>query len=210
MTDNHVSDHTDDPAAQHAWERSVTARDAPAARPGVTFTTEEDVVIVVHPGFDTLDAIGPHYFLASMLGATVHVATTGATRTAAISAGGLAVMPTTALDDAPPAPTVLLVPGGDTGVLLADAAAMSAIRRSGHGCERVHRSGRAWRTGTARRRRATSHWSVRHLLSGYGATPVDERVVEDGNVMTAAGATSGMDLALRLVGRLRDDDARFL
>lgn len=51
-----------DPAAQAAWDHSMAAHDALAARPGVTFTASEDVVIVLHPGFDTLDAIGPHYF----------------------------------------------------------------------------------------------------------------------------------------------------
>ena len=43
---------------------------------------DEEIVIVLHPGFDTLDAIGPHYFLSSMLGATIHIATTEQCRSA--------------------------------------------------------------------------------------------------------------------------------
>jgi cyclohexyl-isocyanide hydratase len=132
-----------------------------------------------------------------------------------MSAGGVPVVPTTTLQHAPEAPAVLLVPGGDTGVLLADEAAMEAVVRLGRSagtvasvCTGAIALGAA---GLLDGRRATSHWSVRHLLTGYGATPVEARVVADGNVFTAAGVTAGMDLALRLVARLRGDDyARFL
>nr|WP_269330308.1 DJ-1/PfpI family protein [Kineosporia babensis] len=204
-----------DAAAQEAFDRSVAAHEALAARPGVTFTADEDVVIVLHPGFDTLDAIGPHYFLASMVGATIHLATTRAANEPVLSAGGLPITPTTTLQDAPASPTVLLVPGGDTAVLLKDHAAMESIRNLGHSagtvasvCTGAIALGAA---GLLKGRRATSHWSVRHLLAGYGAIPVDERVVIDGNVATAAGVTAGMDLALTLAAQLRGDDyARFL
>lgn len=221
MTDDHTHlEHMNaepplNPAARQAWDRSVAAHDALAALPGVTFSSDEDVVIVLHPGFDTLDAVGPHYFLASMIGATVHLATTGSLHQPVMSAGGLPLTATTTLDDAPPAPAVLLVPGGDTGVLLADHAAMAAIRRLGEGAGTVTSvctgSIALGAAGLLQGRQATSHWSVRHLLTGYGATPVDERVVTDGHVMTAAGVTAGMDLALALVARLRGDNyARFL
>lgn len=170
---------------------------------------------MLYPGFDTLDVMGPHYFLASMLGATVHLATTGRAGEPVVSAGGIPLIPTTTLNDAPSSATVLLVPGGDTAVLLADEAAMAAIRHLAATantvasvCTGAIALGAA---GLLVGRRATSHWSVRHLLAGYGATAVDERVVTDGNVMTAAGVTAGMDLALRLVAELRGDDyARFL
>ncbi len=206
---------TPDAAAQSARKRSSAAHDALAARPGVTFSASEDIVIVLYPGFDTLDALGPHYFLASMIGATIHLATTGAAREPVTSAGGLSLTPTTTLQDAPQAPTVLLVPGGDTGALLTDPPAMTAIRRLGQAAETVASvctgAIALGAAGLLDGRHATTHWSVRHLLAGYGAIAVDERVAADGNVLTAAGVTAGMDLALRLVARLRGDDyARFL
>lgn len=214
-TCDHLAGRPDDPAARAAWERSVQAHDTLAALAGVTLTAEEDIVIVLHPGFDTLDVIGPHYFLASMLGAKVHLATTGKLEEPVTSAGGLKLIPTTTLEDAPTSPTVLLVPGGDTPVLLADEVAMAAIRRIADGadivtsvCTGAIALGAA---GLLDGRRATTHWSMHHLLASYGAKPVDERVVMDGNLMTAAGVTAGMDLALRLVARLRGDEyARFL
>jgi transcriptional regulator GlxA family with amidase domain len=49
--------------------------------------------------------------------------------------------------------------------------------------------------------RATSHWLFHDRLRGLGAEPVAERVVIDGNGITAAGVSSGIDMALHLVGR---------
>jgi cyclohexyl-isocyanide hydratase len=55
-------------------------------------------------------------------------------------------------------------------------------------------------------KRATTHWTAIHLLHHFGAIPVDQRVVEDGNLLCAAGVTAGIDGALRLAARLRGDD----
>lgn len=56
-------------------------------------------------------------------------------------------------------------------------------------------------------RRATTHWASFHLLPYFGAIPVDERVVVDGDWVFAAGVTAGIDGALRLVAELRGDAA---
>jgi cyclohexyl-isocyanide hydratase len=52
-------------------------------------------------------------------------------------------------------------------------------------------------------RRATTHWASFHLLPLFGATPVNARVVKDGNWIFAAGVTAGIDGALRLAADLR-------
>jgi cyclohexyl-isocyanide hydratase len=57
--------------------------------------------------------------------------------------------------------------------------------------------------GLLKRRRATTHWSARHLLRYFGAIPVSERVVADGNMVFAAGVTAGIDGALRVAADLR-------
>ena len=54
--------------------------------------------------------------------------------------------------------------------------------------------------------RATSHWLSLERLREYGASPTGERVVEQGRVITAAGVSSGLDMALVLVGRIAGDD----
>jgi hypothetical protein len=53
---------------------------------------------------------------------------------------------------------------------------------------------------------ATSHFAVTHRLAAFGATPAHQRVVEQpqAHIMTAAGVSSGLDMALRLVELLSD------
>ena len=56
---------------------------------------------------------------------------------------------------------------------------------------------------------ATTHWGAREVLAQHGATPIDDRVVEhlDRRIITAAGVSSGIDMALRLVELLVDRTA---
>jgi transcriptional regulator GlxA family with amidase domain len=51
-------------------------------------------------------------------------------------------------------------------------------------------------------RKATTHWSFLDVLGRLGATPTRERWVEDGNAITAAGVSAGIDMGLALVARL--------
>jgi cyclohexyl-isocyanide hydratase len=60
--------------------------------------------------------------------------------------------------------------------------------------------------GLLKGKRATTHWASFHLLPYFGAIPVNERVVVDGNLVFAAGVTSGIDGALRVAANLRGDD----
>ena len=50
--------------------------------------------------------------------------------------------------------------------------------------------------GLLKGKRAATHWMSREMLSTFGATPVAERVVIDGNVITGGGVTAGIDFAL--------------
>lgn len=115
--------------------------------------------------------------------------------------------------DAVPEPDVLLVPGGDIGTVrtmddptvinyLRNASAASVITASV--CTGSLLLGAA---GLLDGRRATSHWMFRHLLPKFGATPVDARWVDDGSIVTAAGVSAGIDLALALVERLASRQA---
>lgn len=203
----------DDHAKRDAIDRSIAAHHALAALPGVRFATDQTIVIVLHPGFELLDVVGPFHFLTAT-GATVHLSTTGDTLDPVPSGSGVTLTPSLRLSEIPASVAVLLVPGGDTGILLRDANAIAELRRLGAGAEYVTSvcsgSIALAAAGLLEGRRATSHWSVRHLLAGYGAVEVDERVVEDGNRLTAAGVTAGMDLGIRIVAYLCGGDmARF-
>jgi putative intracellular protease/amidase len=53
---------------------------------------------------------------------------------------------------------------------------------------------------------ATTHWASRELLERYGARYVEERVVQQGKIITSAGVSSGIDMALTLVAKMAGDD----
>ena len=55
-------------------------------------------------------------------------------------------------------------------------------------------------------KRATTHWAYLERLREFGAEPVAERVVEDGKVITAAGVSAGIDMALTLAARIAGDE----
>jgi transcriptional regulator GlxA family with amidase domain len=55
-------------------------------------------------------------------------------------------------------------------------------------------------------KRATSHWAYREQLRSFGAEPVAERVVVDGKIVTGAGVSAGIDMALRLTALATADD----
>jgi putative intracellular protease/amidase len=52
---------------------------------------------------------------------------------------------------------------------------------------------------------ATTHWASLHVLEQLGAKPTSRRVVEQGKIVTAAGVSSGIDMALRLAGYIAGD-----
>jgi cyclohexyl-isocyanide hydratase len=57
------------------------------------------------------------------------------------------------------------------------------------------------RPGYSKAKRAATHWMSRDMLSSFGATPVNERVVTDGNVITGGGVTAGIDFALTVAAQ---------
>ena len=60
--------------------------------------------------------------------------------------------------------------------------------------------------GLLQGRRATCHWAALEYLPLMGAVPVDEKVVVDGNIVTGAGVTSGIDFALKLAAILEGEE----
>ncbi|MEM6499556.1 MAG: DJ-1/PfpI family protein, partial [Pseudomonadota bacterium] len=56
--------------------------------------------------------------------------------------------------------------------------------------------------GLLQGKKAATHWMSREMLSSFGATPVAERVVVDGNVITGGGVTAGIDFALTVAAEV--------
>jgi cyclohexyl-isocyanide hydratase len=170
---------------------------------------QEQVGMLLYPGFTALDLVGPHYFFACMFGATVHLITTEADLTPVKSDLGLSIAPTTTMANAPKTLDIIFTPGGTEGTL-------GVMRRADCIDWLKDRATRAKyitsvctgsmilaKAGLLKGKRATSHWVTRDALADFGATPVNQRVVRDGNVLTGAGVSSGLDFAIALVEIVR-------
>src|SRR4051812_22527464 len=168
-----------------------------------------DIAIPIYEDFTALDAVGPYEVLSRLPGARVVflAAEPGPVRT---DNGMLRVVAEAALEDLP-APEVLVVPGGVSSDRFADDERyVSWIRRA-------HETSR-WTTsvcsgaillaaaGVLDGVEATTHWLDRDGLAARGGIPVPDRVVERGKVITAAGVSSGIDMALTLAARIAGDD----
>ncbi|OJH39483.1 DJ-1/PfpI family protein [Cystobacter ferrugineus] len=169
---------------------------------------EEQIAMLLYPGFTALDFVGPHHFLAGM-GAQVHLVTNQPDLRPVPSDLGLAIQPTVTMADCPTHLTVLFTPGGTSGTLAAarDRATIDFMRdrasRATYVTSVCTGSLILGVAGALRGRRATSHWSVVPLLSQFGATPERHRVVRDGNVITGAGVSAGIDFGITLVEEIR-------
>lgn len=196
------------PAAQ-ATSMQDHSMDAMARVFGPGLMGKEQVAMLLYPQFTALDLVGPHYFFACMFGAKVHLVTTEKDLSPVMSDLGLAISPTMTMADAPKDLDVLFIPGGTQGTL----SIMGREDTIGWVQDRASRAKHVTsvctgsmvlaKAGLLTGRRATSHWVTRETLADFGAIPVNERVVKDGNILTGAGVSSGLDFALALVEMLR-------
>jgi putative intracellular protease/amidase len=167
-----------------------------------------NIAIPIYDRFTALDAVGPYEVLSRLPGATVHFLAKqpGPQRT---ETRMLLLSADRAFDELP-TPEVIVVPGGyGTRQLLSDETILGWLRAA-------HESSQ-WTTsvctgalllgaaGILDGLEATTHWLELETLRAYGATPVTRRVVEQGKVITAAGVSSGIDMALTLAARIAGD-----
>jgi putative intracellular protease/amidase len=159
------------------------------------------IVIPLFERFTALDAVGPYEVLSRLPGAEVAFV---ATETGPVRAdtGMLALTADGRLDDVNSC-DVLVVPGGPgTRSLMHEPGLTGWIRR-------VHET-TLWTTsvctgslllggaGVLEGLDATTHWSATDLLESFGARYTEQRVVQQGKIVTSAGVSSGIDMALTL------------
>jgi cyclohexyl-isocyanide hydratase len=162
----------------------------------------------VFEGLDQIDLTGPFEVLARIPNSTYRIY--GKTLEGVRDLRGLKLSADAVLKDAPRL-DVLHVPGGyGQEALMEDEEVISWVKQQAAGaacvfsvCTGALICGAA---GLLKGRRATTHWTAFELLPIFGAIPVNERVVEDGNMVFAAGVTSGIDGALRVAAKLRGDE----
>jgi transcriptional regulator GlxA family with amidase domain len=167
------------------------------------------IAIPIFDRITALDAVGPYEVVSRIPGARVAfvAAEPGAYRT---ENAMLALVADLALEELP-RPDVLIIPGGfGTRALLDDERMLAWIREA-------HEHS-MWTTsvctgalllaaaGLLDGLEATTHWTAFDLLAQLGARPVSERVVERGRIVTAAGVSAGIDMALILAARIAGDE----
>jgi transcriptional regulator GlxA family with amidase domain len=164
-----------------------------------------NIAIPIFDRLTALDAVGPYEVLSRLPGATVHFVATsdGPKRT---ENSMLALVADRTLSDLPD-PEVIVFPGGyGTRALMSDETMLGWLRTA--------HAGSRWTTsvctgalvlaaaGILDGLEATTHWLALDMLASYGAVPVSRRVVQQGKVITAAGVSSGIDMALLLAERI--------
>lgn len=162
---------------------------------------------LIFPRMDQIDFTGPFEVLSRIPNSTIHVV--AKTKSPIRDIQGLILTPEWSIAEAPEF-DVLLVPGGyGQQALMDDEEVLSLIRHHFAAgrllfsvCTGALLCGAA---GILRGLQATTHWAAWNLLPYYGAVPVRSRVVVDGNLVTAAGVTAGLDGALVVASLLRGD-----
>lgn len=160
--------------------------------------------MVLFPGLTQLDLTGAYEVLARM--PDTHVCLVASTLEPVKSEWGLTILPNTTFAEAPSL-DVLCVPGGwGVDSHLDDDELLAFLRSRGEHaryltsvCSGALLLGAA---GLLRGYQATTHWMSLDLLPLLGAEPVRHRVVRDGNRITGAGVTAGIDFGLTLAAEL--------
>jgi cyclohexyl-isocyanide hydratase len=159
--------------------------------------------MLVFPNLTQLDLTGPYEVLSRLPGAETLLLwkNLAPVRTE----HGLTILPMATFADCPPLDLVFVPGGPGINPLLEDQEALDFLRRAAAARYIVSVCTGALVLGAAgllRGRRAATHWMSRDMLPAFGAEPVTERVVVDGNVFTGGGVTAGIDVALHVAAEI--------
>ena len=168
------------------------------------------IAIVLYPGFTALDFIGPYEVLRWLPGAEVRFLWHQPGPITADS-GALIVGATHSFDETP-RPDIILVPRGMTTMEHARDETLLRWLTNAHPTATWTASVCSGSVilaaaGLLKGKRATSHWAALTALKAFGVTAVDdERVVHEGDIVTSAGVSAGIDLALWLAAEIAGDE----
>jgi cyclohexyl-isocyanide hydratase len=166
------------------------------------------VGFLLFPDITQLDMTGPYEVLTKLPGAEVHLVwkTAGPVR----AGGGMQILPTTTYDACPQLDLVCVPGGAGMNPLLEDEETLAFLRRQAAGAKYVTSvctgSLVLGAAGLLKGRRAATHWMSMDMLREFGAVPVQERVVVDGNVITGGGVTAGIDFGLTVAAEVAGAD----
>ena len=168
-----------------------------------------NVGFVIFPDLTQLDFTGPQQVLARLPDSAMHIV--AKTLDPVPSDSGHSLVPTHMFANCPPL-DLMCVPGGFGGVIQAmgDRDLIEFVQRQARTakyvtsvCTGAFILGAA---GLLKGRRATTHWGYAELLPLVGAKYEKQRVVRDGNLITAGGVTSGIDFGLTVVANIAGEE----
>ena len=164
--------------------------------------------ILCFPNVQQLDLTGPYEVFASAQHTQVDLV--WKSKAPVRSSTGLWLTPDVTFDDAPEYDLICVPGGGGVNPLLTDEEVLDFVRVQAKTarfvtsvCTGALVLGRA---GLLAGKRAATHWNAMDLMDRFGAVAVYERVVRDGNIITAGGVTSGIDFGLAVIAELMGQD----
>lgn len=169
---------------------------------------ERLIGMLIFPRLTQLDMTGPYEVLARLPNTKVHLV--AHSMSPVTTDRGMQIVPTVTFAECPQL-DIVMVPGGPgQQELMEDETVLAFLRKQAAGAKYVTSvctgSLVLGAAGLLKGRRATSHWAALEHLKPLGATPVSEKVVTDGNIITGAGVTSGIDFALAVAAKLEGED----
>jgi transcriptional regulator GlxA family with amidase domain len=166
------------------------------------------VAHVLYPDFTALDVIGPYEIISRWPDAELHflASSLDPVRTD----GGLAMIPT----DTPESlrdPDLIVVPGsGNPLPVLEDRVLIDWLQEAAPGCKWTASvctgAGLYAAAGLLDGKKTSTHWGFRDVVRAYGVEVVEDRVVWEGNHVSCAGVSAGIDMALTLTERVHGRD----
>ncbi len=156
--------------------------------------------LLLFPEITQLDMTGPYEVFTKFPGAEVHLVWKSLEPVTVN--GGMRILPTTTFEACPQLDLVCVPGGGGMNPLLNDAETLAFLKRQAAAARYVTSvctgSLVLGAAGLLKGKRAATHWMSLEMLADFGAIPVAERVVVDGNVYTGGGVTAGIDFALKV------------
>ena len=170
---------------------------------------ERLIGMLIFPQLTQLDMTGPYEVLARL--PNTKVLLVAHTMAPVTTDRGMQIVPSTTIAECPQLDLVMVPGGPGQQQLMEDAVVIEFLQRQARGAKYVTSvctgSLVLGAAGLLKGKRATSHWAAIDHLKLLGAIPVSEKVVIDGNVITGAGVTSGIDFALTVAATLEGEEA---
>ena len=190
-----------DPSADPKAESNAAAQRNPNAA---------EILMLVYPKFTALDLVGPQHVF-SLLGPEFKTHLVWKDTKEVVSDTGIPIRPTRTFAECVKDPVVIFVPGGTDGTIAAmeDKEVREFLASRGAKATYVTSvctgSLVLGAAGLLKGYKAASHWLALDSLKLFGAEPVADRVVVDRNRVTGAGVTAGIDFAITLTAKLKDE-----